>query len=68
MMGFGLIFTLLIVIAFIYLLNQRGQGNLFTSPSSGQTGKSALDIAKERYAQGDISQEEFERLRHDLTS
>ena len=68
MMGFGLIFTVLIVIALIFLINGRGQGNLFISPSTGETGRSALDIAKERYAQGDISKEEFERLRHDLTS
>lgn len=67
MMGFGLLFTVLIVIAFIYLMNDRGQGigNLFTSPS---TGKSALDIAKERYARGEITKEEFARLRRDLES
>ena len=63
MMGFGLIFTILLVIAFIYLLNERGQGNLFsTSPK----GKSALDIAKERYARGELTKEEFETIRHDL--
>ena len=63
MMGFGLIFTILLVIAFIYLLNERGQGNLFsTSPK----GKSALDIAKERYARGELSKDEFELIRSDL--
>lgn len=67
MMGFGLIFIILIIIAFIYLLNERGQGrnNLFSSPSRG---KSALDVAKERYARGEITKEEFDRLRRDLDS
>jgi putative membrane protein len=67
MMGFGLIFTVLIVIAFVYLLNERGQGrgNLF---SSSPKGKSALDIAKERYARSEISKEEYDLLRRDLGS
>lgn len=65
MMGFGLIFTVFIVIAFIYLLNERGQGNLFSTSSKD---KSALDIAKERYARGEMSKEEFEQIRSDLNN
>lgn len=66
-MGFGLIFTVLIIGAIVYALGWRpqGQDNLFSSPDSS---KSALDVAKERYARGEISKEEFEQLRHDLTS
>ena len=65
MMGFGLIVTVLIVIAFIYLLNERGQGNLFSTSAKD---KSALDIAKERYARGELSKEEFEQIRSNLNS
>ena len=65
MMGFGLIFPVLIVIAFIYLLNERGQGNLFSTSSKD---KSALDLAKERYARGEMSKEEFEQIRSDLNN
>jgi len=67
MMGFGLIFPVLIIGAIVYALGWRpqGQDNLFT-PSGG--GKSALDIAKERYARGELSKEAFEQIRHDLSN
>lgn len=67
MMGFGLLFTVLVIIAFVYLLNERGQGqgNLFSSTPKGE---SALKIAKERYARGEITKEEFDRMRRDLES
>lgn len=66
-MGFGLIFTVLIIGAIVYGLGWRpqGQNTLFTSPSNG---KSALDITKERYARGELSQEEFEQIRRDLNN
>ncbi len=35
--------------------------------SSSSTGKDPLDAAKERYALGEISREEFEQLRKDLS-
>ncbi len=52
-------FLLLIVIAVLLLLfGRRG----------GQGQESALDILKKRYAKGEISQEEFERIKKDLLS
>lgn len=67
-MGFGFIFTILLVAGFIYLLNGRGQSlnNLISPPTAN--GKLPLDIAQERYARGEIDKETYEQLRHDLTS
>ncbi len=34
----------------------------------GQYGDNALDILRERYARGELSREQFEEMRRDLTS
>ena len=69
MMGFGLIFTLLIIAAIAYALGWRPQGQnvQFTQTGNTSGGKSPLDIAKERYARGEITKEEYEQIRHDLS-
>ena len=66
-MGFGLIIAILLVVGLIYLLNDQGQSlnDIFSSPAGN--GQSALDMAKERYARGEIDKEEYEQLRHDLS-
>ena len=66
-MGFGLILTIGLVATAAYALGWRPQsaGSSFTT---GGSGKSALDIVKERYARGEIDKEEFAQIRQDLGS
>jgi len=62
MMLFMLVFWALVIAAlvlFIRWLVQQGRG---TPPG----GEGALEILKKRYARGDISCEEYERMRRDL--
>jgi putative membrane protein len=67
--GFGFlwmaIFWIVIVVAAIWFV-----GNLFPRSASGHsptnTPESDVDIAKRRYARGEISQEEYQTLLHHL--
>jgi uncharacterized membrane protein len=64
MMGFGLLFTLLIIGLIAYALGWRPQ---FTNQSAPQNNQhSALEILKNRYASGEISQDEYLQMRRDL--
>ena len=64
-MGFGLILTIGLVAAAVYALGWRPQG-ADSSFNVGDSGKNALDIAKERYARGEIGKEEYTQIRQDL--
>jgi uncharacterized membrane protein len=67
MMGLWFIFLALIIGVIAYALGWRPQAenNPFTPR---QRSKPALDIARERYARGEMSKEEFTQLRHDLSN
>ena len=65
-----MMFILLLIIVgvilwYLGILNRRGDGGLFQSI---QHRTDALDIAKQRYARGEINKEEYDTLHRDLTA
>lgn len=63
MMGFGLLFPLLLIGVIAYTLGWRPQ---FDQTKPAQNGQTALEILKARYADGKITREEYEQVRRDL--
>ncbi len=71
--GFGWIFMLVfwgLIIWAVFVLVRRISGqDYYCGNDSGKHGRkenSALDILKERYAKGEISKGEFDRIKKDL--
>lgn len=64
MMGFDLLLVV-IVGAIAYAIGWRPQ---FSQTRSTQTGQTSLEILQARYAQGEISREEYEQMRLDLAA
>jgi putative membrane protein len=71
-MGIGLLLGLLLLVAVGYVAYRLGQSHSAGGgPGQGPGGRSgstdeALDLARKRYARGEVSREEFEQLRRDL--
>jgi putative membrane protein len=67
-MGFGLgwftmiIFWALLILVIVYLVKI-----IAGSPKKGDKEETAIDILKKRYAKGEISKEEFDKIKDDLT-
>ena len=70
MMNFGyggmfmwILFALIVVIIIFAIVNDTKYKD-----GSGRFEKTSLDIIKERYAKGEISEEEFEKMKRNLNS
>ena len=71
-MGFGWIFGLLALLLIgwgaLNVFNaNRGQNVGYLGNGSYRSDSDALEILKQRYARGEISQNEFERMKKDLS-
>jgi putative membrane protein len=65
--GWWVMFSLMAVFWIAVLVIAAWAVSIFARRSPGQAhGPSPLDIAKQRYARGEITAEEFERLKRDL--
>ncbi len=62
--GWGFVTMCIWVIVLVLLV--AGLVYLFNRNSHGQNSNSPLDIAKERYAKGEIKKDEFEQIKKDL--
>ena len=63
MMGFGLIFTILLIVAVAYALGWRPQTQVQSDIGTDET---PLSILKARYARGEISKTEYETMLKDV--
>ena len=73
MMGFGGIFGILLIGLIIWAVFQFANKNGSSNPIGSGYGRtsdgegSALDILKKRYARGEISKDEYNRMKRDLS-
>jgi putative membrane protein len=64
MMGFIVVFWVVVAILVVWAVRSLGGGR--PSRSQPEPPRSPLDIARERYARGEINDEEFERIKAGL--
>ncbi len=65
---FVVLFWALVIAGIVFLVKWLWHGKCMgMGMGMGMTGKSATDILKERYAKGEISKEEFEKMKKDLS-
>ncbi|NIR96360.1 MAG: SHOCT domain-containing protein [Gammaproteobacteria bacterium] len=73
MMGFGGILTILLIAVIVWAVIQftgkNSSNNPFTANRREPQGdkENALDILKQRYARGEISRDEYEKMKNEIS-
>jgi putative membrane protein len=66
-MGFGWLFWVIVIFLVIWAINNANRRRWYhQGPFLPQ--ETAMDILKKRYAKGEISKEDFDRMKKDLES
>jgi putative membrane protein len=65
-MGIGFLFWLLIIAGIVALVIWAVRSSSGRSGGTSERDPDALEIARRRYARGEISKEQFEQLKNDL--
>ena len=70
-MGFGgfwmLLLVILAIVLIVWLIRAMGSQTSGTTRTRDAERESAVEVAERRYAEGEISQEEFESIKRDVT-
>ena len=65
-MWFNWLFWIILIVVVIWAIVQYGNRNRMTDFTNSVEKETPLDILKKRYAKGEITKEEFERMKRDL--
>ena len=66
MMGLGLLVPVLLIGVIAYAVGWRPMSQSNNMAMHSETKRSALDLLKERYARGEINQEEYREMKRNL--
>ncbi|NOX65653.1 MAG: SHOCT domain-containing protein [Chlorobi bacterium] len=66
-MWFSWLFWIILIVVVVWAIIQFGNRNQPTNITNNTERETPLDILKKRYAKGEITKEEYERMKNDLS-